>query len=503
MRRSSTILKTALVALVMAAFLGGPFIPAALAADDENGQAFTGRDEFGAGLTIPIAWGDADGDGLADLAVGNLAFPPFPPNELFLSNGDGTFTRREEFGAAFTFAVCWADIDNDGDQDLVTGNFGSPDGLFRNNGTGTFTALPGLGSSYTIAVAWADYDLDGDLDLAVGNGLLGIVQQNTLWVNDGSGSFTPVAAFGTGQTATIAWGDYDNDGDPDLAVGNGGFGFDGQNFLYVNNGDGTFTGVPAFGGGDTASVAWADATGDGLLDLAVGNWDAQQNYLYVNNGDGSFTARPAFGSRDTNTVVWGDVDLDGDLDLAVGNGDFETDDQNHLYLNNGLGTFKEVPEFGRGSTDSIAFADYDGDGDLDAAVGNEHSPTVNQLWVNNLDEDHYVRLELVGRFAEEGPGYSNRDAVGAVVALYRPGGLGRRSHLLGYQEVEAHGGFSSQNERALTFGLSSHLEVDVMILWPGSAGSSIAQCLRDVDEGKRLVVVESADPAFDCTMPAD
>jgi hypothetical protein len=457
-------------------------------ADDVS---FEVRPEFGAGWTIPIAWGDVDRDGDVDLAVGNLFVGGgAPPNELWVNGGSGTFTGQPIFGAAFTFALAWGDYDNDGDLDLAVGNFGQ-NWLFVNDGLGGFIQQNQFGGDRTIAVAWADHDLDGDLDLAVGNGILGVAQQNYLYVNNGDGTFTTVSAFGQGQTDSLAWGDYDNDGDPDLAVGNGGFGYEEQNYLYVNNGDGTFTEVPAFGVLDTATVAWADATGDGLLDLAVGNWNDGQNFLYVSQGGGSFAPQAAFGARDTNTVAWGDFDLDGDQDLVVGNGDFETADQNYLYVNNGNGQFKELPRFGLGSTDSVAWADADGDGDLDLAVGNEHSPFQNELWINEISTDRFLRLELVGRYAQEGSGFSNSDAIGARVTVYDAGHLGEPAHLRGHQQVGATGGFSSQNEHTLTFGVSKPGRVDVRILWPGSDGTAIEQCLWNLDEGS-LTVVESS-----------
>ena len=456
-----------------------------------SGSPFQGNPEFGGnGYTIPVAWGDADRDGDLDLAVGNLVQPGADSSQLWTNDGKGGFSVQPAFGVAFTFALSWGDYDNDGDLDMAVGNYGG-NRLFVNDGMGGFTEQVQFGGGATIAVGWADYDLDGDLDLAVGNGILGVPGQNYLYVNNGDGTFTAIAAFGEGQTDSLAWGDFDQDGDPDLAVGNGGFGYEEQNYLYVNNGDGTFTGIAAFGALDTATVAWADATGDGLLDLAVGNWNAGQNYLYVNNGDGSFTARATFGSLDTNTVAWGDFDLDGDMDLAVGNGDFESADQNYLYVNNGNGVFKEQALFGLGSTDSVAWGDADGDGDLDLAVGNEHSPFQNELWINELATDRFLRLELVGRYGDEGSGYSNRDAVGAQVSVYDAGYLGDPAHLRARQEVTATGGFTSQNEHTLTFGLGKRGSVDVWIRWPGSDGVAIDQCVLNLDEG--TLTVEESD----------
>ena len=327
--------------------------------------------------------------------------------------------------------------------------------------------------------------------MAVGNGILGTAQQNYLYVNNGDGTFTRQNRFGMGQTDSLAWGDFDDDDDLDLAVGNGGFGYTGQNYLYVNNGGGNFAEQPAFGEGDTAVVAWGDADGDGLLDLAVGNWGDGQNMLYINNGGGGFSGQSEFGARDTNTLAWGDYDHDGDLDLAVGNGDFGSADQNYLYVNDGNGSFSELAEFGPGSTDALAWGDCDGDGDLDMPVGNEHTPRQNQLYENLLDDANYVQLELMGRFHGYGSGFSNRGAVGAKVYLYEAGNVGNPVYLLGLQQVEAKGGFSAQNAMVLTFGVQGATHVDVEIHWPGSSGTAIVQRLANVGVGAKWVVRES------------
>jgi hypothetical protein len=464
---------------------------------------FIEQPEFGVGLTIPIAWRDYDNDGDLDLAVGNQG----GRNQVFVNNGDGTFTELRDLGnqSTSTFALVWGDFDNDGDADAAVGNSGT-NLLFVNNGDGTFEEREEFSGTRTIALAWGDYDNDGDLDMAVGNGILGFDEQNYLCVNNGDGTFTEQPAFGINQTDSLVWGDYDNDGDLDLAVGNGGFGKVQQNYLYVNNGDGTFAEQPQFGTGDTASVAWADADNDGDLDLAVGNWDATSNYLYVNNGDGSFTEIGTFGtgrfdSRDTNTVAWGDYNNDGLQDLAVGNGDFTSADQNFLYVNNGGGSFTEVAEFGLGSTDSLAWGDYDNDGDLDVACGNEHTPLQNYLYVNTFDGNRPLVLHLIGHVHDQGAGFSNRDGVGAKVSVYESGFVGESDHLLGFREVSAHGGFSSQNTIDPTFGLPGHDTVDVRIAWPGSQGLFIIQDVIGVSVPDDLIVDEAGEPGTGgCTM---
>jgi hypothetical protein len=464
---------------------------------------FTEEAQFGIGSTFAIAWGDSDGDGDPDLAVSN--FPG--DNELYINNGDGTFTGQAQFraGTADSFSAAWGDYDNDGDQDMAIGRPGvASNHLYVNNGNGTFTQQTRFGTGRAVGLAWADFDRDGDLDLAVARGILGADQQNHLYVNNGNGTFTERDEFGGLQSAAAVWGDYDNDGDADMAIGNGGFGQQQQNYLYRNNGDGTFTEFEEFGTGDTAALAWGDCDNDGDLDMAVGNWDATQCKLYVNNGDGSFTGRDEFGARDTNTLNWGDYNNDGLLDLAVGNGDFQSGEQNYLYVNTGNCTFTEVAEFGLGSTDGIAWADYDLDGDLDVASGNEHSPTTNYLYVNNRDLNDSLTLHLVGRYHELGAGYSNRNAIGARVYAYATGHMGEPAFLLGFREVEAHGGLASQNHIDPHFGLAGRSDADIRIIWPGSFGDQVVQDLPAVAVGQILTVFEGDQvPPAAATPPAD
>ncbi|MBI3834910.1 MAG: CRTAC1 family protein [Planctomycetes bacterium] len=453
----------------------------------DAGSAFIEQAQFGNRTTLCVAWADFDGDGDFDLAVGNQ-----DGNQLFINNGDGTFTATDQFGNFSTFAMAWGDFDNDGDPDLAVANGGSQHNfLFINNGDGTFTQQAQFGTGPAIALAWGDYDNDGDLDLAVGRGILGNNQQNFLYINNGDGTFTQQAQFGLLQTDSVVWGDFDNDGDLDLAVGNGGFGSIQQNFLYINNGNGTFTARAEFGTGDTASVEWGDFDNDGDLDLAVGNWQNSDSYLYINNGDGTFTQQLQFGLRDTNTVAWGDANNDGYLDLAVGNGNFTSADQSFLYVNDGMGSFAEIAAFGLGSTDGVAWADFDNDGDLDLAVGNEHSPSQNYLYINNLPPTNWLAFRLVGHFYDRGPGYSNRDGIGAKVKVYAPGHAGDVAYLLGYREMSAHGGFSSQSAPEAFFGLAGRSLVDVEITWPGSGGTHVGQVLPGVATSQRMTIHEA------------
>ena len=233
--------------------------------------------------------------------------------------------------------MAWGDYDGDGDLDFaVTAYNHSTTKLYRNDGDigGNWTFELAWESDGGTSVAWGDYDGDGDLDLAVGN-ICGTYPYNPdfksvrLYRND-SGELVTGAVWESDEansTKSLAWGDYDGDGDLDLAVGN----YSELNQLYRNDGSGLATSaviVTSLVAASSTSIAWGDYNNDGNLDLASGTW------LSHNNG-GSLTSSAVWSSLESNntaSVAWGDVDGNGYLDLVVGN---NYNQPNRLYRNMG------------------------------------------------------------------------------------------------------------------------------------------------------------------------
>jgi len=229
----------------------------------------------------------------------------------------------------------WGDYDNDGDLDIfAVGNF-APHVLYRNNGDGTFTDVAAQAGVADPRGGWgclfADYDNDSDLDIYVTrNGWFG-AGENTLYRNNGDGTFTDVTKeSGVEDPETsfcAAFGDYDNDGYLDLYIADGVLGDGAPNVLYHNNGDGTFTDVAAQAKvdhrGKAIGTAFGDYDKDGYLDIHVANV-AQPNVLYHNNGDGTFTdvtekAGMKLPITSGFVTFFLDYDNDEDLDIFISN----------------------------------------------------------------------------------------------------------------------------------------------------------------------------------------
>ena len=247
------------------------------------------------------AWVDMNNDGYLDLVLSTL-YIKFQAgannNAMYLNNQDGTFSKQSN---SFTDrstqqgSLSCVDYDGDGDQDIISvaGNDQQATVLYENTGS-DFNPEILVQSEDAKGASWGDYDNDGDFDVIItisGVDLdsgVPIAQENILYNNDG-GTLTAVSA-GELTTDTLysyasAWGDYDNDGDLDIFIGNsGGYSTPQKSYIYVNNGAGSFTKLLNTVLSDSAyyvrTSAWADYDNDGDLDLAVGR--DGKNRLFTN-----------------------------------------------------------------------------------------------------------------------------------------------------------------------------------------------------------------------------
>jgi len=267
---------------------GGNFLRAASTLDTSGGYCET------------ASWGDYDSDGLLDLYVTNSAGAN--KNLLFHNDGGNAFTRITS-GAMVndvsdSRSVNWTDIDNDGDLDLfVTNESNTNEAMYRNDGVGVFVKITsGIlvnNAANTMSSSWADYDNDGDLDVFLAND----GGSNALFRNDSAFVFTKITSDTVSHPNThsfsSAWSDVDNDGDVDLFVTNSFTAPLQLNFLYLNNGDGTFTRIgntpPATDTDWSYGCAFGDYDNDGFEDLAVAtcryNGTDRPDLLYHNDGN--------------------------------------------------------------------------------------------------------------------------------------------------------------------------------------------------------------------------
>ncbi|MBI5244562.1 MAG: VCBS repeat-containing protein [Elusimicrobia bacterium] len=267
--------------------------------------------------------------------------------------------------------------------------------LTMKDGFGARSALsnPATAQSYVLrlpasagnlyGLAWGDYDGDGRPDMALSYYGGSVV----LMHNDGSGAFTQTTVPGTsGSNTGVAWGDFNSDGRLDLAVA-----VDGSDeYVLRNNGDGTFTNVPVTGsGGRSYAVAWGDYDNDGLLDLAVANETAQDDLIARNNGNGTFTLVPLTQTiGNSRGAAWGDFNNDGFLDLAIAN----TDKDVVLARNLGNGTFSTGTIGGTGVSTAAAWGDYNNDNYLDLAVANSDGVAL----MRNKGDGTFAKVWIAG-----------------------------------------------------------------------------------------------------------
>jgi hypothetical protein len=436
--------------------------------------------------------------------------------------------------------VAVADFDNDGNLDLFVTGYGG-NALYRNKGNCTFedvTDKAGVrGGGFSTGAAWADYDRDGNVDLFVSRyvhvdinnlpvpgstkfcqfkgapvqcgpwGMEG--ETDLLYHNRGDGTFEEVSKkagvddpekyYGLGVT----WGDYDNDGWPDLFVADDAT----PNHLYHNNHDGTFTdeamveGIALNSEGQalgSMGVTWGDYDHSGRLSMFITEFADQPNTLYRNQGASFFedvAMSSHLGQPSLPLVGWGttffDMDNDGWLDLFVSNGHVypQMDEVKGsaayaepmlLHRNLRNGTFEEVSkeaglaEMPLKSRRGAAFGDIANDGNVDIVVLNVGDPP-SLLLNTNHSGNHRVLFHLVGT-------KSNRAAIGARVTI-------RAGDITQFDEVRGGGSYLSQNDLRLHFGLGSAASIDsVVVRWP----TGKIETLKNIAADKIYTIVEGA-----------
>ena len=445
--------------------------------------------------------------------------------------------------------VAVADYDNDGLEDIYVTGYGG-NALYHNLGNCKFedvTEKAGVGADgFSTGAAWADYDRDGRADLFVsryvhvdidnlpqfGNDprfcrFKGVLVQcgpwgmpgesDLLFHNKGDGTFEEVSKkagvddphhyYGLGAT----WGDYDNDGWPDLYVANDA----GPNFLYRNKHDGTFEDVGLLDGvalsGDgmeqgSMGVDWGDYLHEGRLSMIVTNFFEQGSTLYHNLGNDSFadvSVRAKLMKPTYPLVSWGtaffDMDNDGWLDLFIANGHVYPQVDSILggtpyrqpmllFRNHRDGTFDDIssvfanvpPQSRRGA----AFGDINNDGNVDIVVLNVGEPP-SLLMNHNHSGNHRVLFKLVGT-------KSNKAAIGARVTV-------KAGTLIQFDEVRGGASYLSQNDLRLHFGLAANDKMtEVSVRWPNGE----TEVLRDVPADFIYTVVEGAGIQHKVALPA-
>ena len=463
------------------------------------------------------AWGDLNGDGLPDLWTTNHGQVP----NLFLNNGDGTFTDVS-LKVGFDFQIgpdnhgsSWADYDNDGDQDLLVltgakkGEGTGPNLLLENNNGMLQNKADVLELDYSLGRGrtplWFDFDNDGLLDVLITNAVRPDQKAPTALFQQTSERFLDITESSElkfqKDVGSAQISDLTQDGKTDLIImifSTQGI-FEGGSFPF-NNIQKELN-LPEFFATD---LVVGDFNGDLLQDIFFVRMNKgisekiqdfeifQQGNFFINTENG-FQDNTKLSGLDKPTacrsVVGGDFDNDMDLDIYSVCSFDVTNQPNLLFENQGNGNFVIFPKAGgaegssEGVGDSVTTADYDGDGFLDIFVTNGFGAKPysengsSQLFHNLGNNNHWIEIDLSGKI-------SNHDGIGARVIV-------TTDEVKQLREQNGGMHYRSQNHQRLHFGLGQNSVIDsIVVFWP----SGLVQEINQISSDQILEITEPLMP---------
>lgn len=465
----------------------------------ENQATSLGIDDFSGTIFLGsgISFFDFNNDGWDDITFGTQTGDPV---KIYKNNGDGTYSLEASLVPNNTSQqrqVIWVDFDNDGDNDLFVSCDLDGSRLYRNDGTALVDITIAAGfpteAQDNFGASWGDYNNDGYLDVFLCNRGASTPQPNYLYQNNGNGTFTNVSVAagidnGSHLSFCSAFFDFNKDGWQDIYMANDKTNT--SNILFKNNGDGTFTDISAASGTnlaiDAMSVTISDYDSDGWFDIYVTN-GIPGNYLLKNNGDETFTNMAVTSGTIFESVAWGavflDAENDGDLDLYVSgslDGSVPSLLSAAFYLNDGNGNFSIPSSAGFQNDTSESYANAIGDTD------NDGFPEI--VVSNSGGDDIFLWKNATSstnnwlKVNLEGV-TSNKQGIGATIEV-------RSEGVSQYRYTVCGEGYISQNSGTEFFGLGTNTSIDyVKVTWLGGA----EDILYDVTPNQTLHIVEGND----------